>query len=129
MYQLELQGLEESKLEQLQQEFDMINNGEIDSYKTVYILGKAPAIFWKQWIDAGSEWSRVQHLTQLNNILCINSDLDLKVPPSMYKPLHSLIETVSGNQLCDLHASLNIIPNMMHEMVYVDDYNSDRYYY
>lgn len=123
MYQLEASGqYNESQLAETQETFDMIMDGDFDDYDTVYILGvPATALFWKQWIDAGAELTRMTHLTQLNHILTLNSDTDWNVPPFAYEPLHEIIDEIAGNMYCFLYASMNVLPYMVHEMVYIDE--------
>eukprot|EP01084_Bolivina_argentea_P104682 187439_1 len=125
MYQLESQGFNDTELEQTQEVFDMIIDGDLNGYDTVYLLGvPAKAIFWKQWIDAENNINRLSHISQLNNILTINSDTDWNVPPFAYEPLHEIIDKVSSNPHCNLHSSVNVFPNMIHTMEYYYDYNA-----
>ena len=104
-------------------QFKMIKNGSLSGWQSVTILNSSqPAIFWKQWIDSEMNEMRLQHLKKLNNILTINSDTDFNVPPFTYTPLHDLINDVASNINFSLHASMNVFPYMIHQMVYIDDY-------
>ena len=115
-------GWNETQLKEQEDTFDMIMNGEVSGYDKVTVLGvPGNAIFWKQWIDAENITNRLSHISQLNNIWTLNSDRDTNVPPFAYQPLHDIVDGIAANPYCNLHASMNVIPNMIHVMFYVYD--------
>lgn len=105
-------------------EFELIANETVYGYEQVEILGGyAAAAFWYEWMNIGYEDVRKEYLQELKYFMSINSPTDSNVPPEVYMPLHEILENIASNSSSKLMASVNVIPDLIHEMVSIRDFD------
>ena len=109
-------------------QFELIQNGTYYGYQQVEILNSyTAAAFWYEWMNIGYQNIREKYLSNLEYFMSINSPTDTNVPPQTYIPLHEILENIASNSSSNLTASVNVIPNLIHEMVNINDFEHGIY--
>ena len=125
--QMQEYGYPNSTIKQTDNSFTCVLNGTCTGYQQVYVLGSpGPAAFWLEWIDIDVNVTKYNYLSQLNYYFTLNSPTDTNVPPETYIPLHNIVDSVCQNGF-NLTASMNVIPNLIHEMVTIQDVENGIY--